>query len=538
MNSKSLVDVDLVTPKLIEDIVHKIKSNKKDPVFTFNSDCLKHAPSSFYHHLARIIRIFLIHGHVSSTLLTATIMPLIKDKLGDAECSDNYRSIALSSVILKVFDWVIITLFGDKLCLDELQFSYQQNCSTNMCTWLVVESINHFLRNGSDVYTCFMDMKKAFDMVKHAVLFKKLIERNVPPVFLRLLLVMYLNQNAVVKWEGSVSDAFAIINGVKQGAVLSAVLFCIYIDDLLKEMRRNRDGCWINMEYVGIIVYADDIALLSPSIDGLQNMINTCSRYATKMNLTFSTNDDPRKSKTKCIAFQRKKKVVRNLQLKKKSLPWVTSVKHLGTTITNIGGCKMDQDLIQKKAMYIAKNNEIIQEFHFAHPRTKVWINNVYNSCFYGAPLWDTSSKNFEKLEKSWNVSCRQMLSLPRNTHRYFIEDLTKTHHIVKSLEHRFLRFIRKIADGPKKVLRRILDVLKYDARSVTGGNLRRIRIKTETNNENDYNPYDAPYRRIPAEETWRVSLMDEVIALRTGNLSSNMTFEQLNDICEFVCGT
>ena len=488
MNSKSLVDVDLVTPKLIEDIVHKIKSNKKDPVFTFNSDCLKHAPSSFYHHLARIIRIFLIHGHVSSTLLTATIMPLIKDKLGDAECSDNYRSIALSSVILKVFDWVIITLFGDKLCLDELQFSYQQNCSTNMCTWLVVESINHFLRNGSDVYTCFMDMKKAFDMVKHAVLFKKLIERNVPPVFLRLLLVMYLNQNAVVKWEGSVSDAFAIINGVKQGAVLSAVLFCIYIDDLLKEMRRNRDGCWINMEYVGIIVYADE--------------------------------------------------VVRNLQLNKKSLPWVTSVKHLGTTITNIGGCKMDQDLIQKKAMYIAKNNEIIQEFHFAHPRTKVWINNVYNSCFYGAPLWDTSSKNFEKLEKSWNVSCRQMLSLPRNTHRYFIEDLTKTHHIVKSLEHRFLRFIRKIADGPKKVLRRILDVLKYDARSVTGGNLRRIRIKTETNNENDYNPYDAPYRRIPAEETWRVSLMDEVIALRTGNLYPNMTFEQLNDICEFVCGT
>ena len=79
-------------------------------------------------------------------------MPLIKDKLGDAECSDNYRSIALSSVILKVFDWVVMTLFGERLGLDELQFSYQRNCSTTMCTWLVVETVNHFLRNGSDVY--------------------------------------------------------------------------------------------------------------------------------------------------------------------------------------------------------------------------------------------------------------------------------------------------------------------------------------------------------------------------------------------------
>ena len=71
------------------------------------------------------------------------MIPLIKDKLGDTESSDNYRSISLSSIILKIFDWVVITLFGDSLELDELQFSYQRNCSTTMCTWLVIESIAH-----------------------------------------------------------------------------------------------------------------------------------------------------------------------------------------------------------------------------------------------------------------------------------------------------------------------------------------------------------------------------------------------------------
>ena len=138
-----------------------------------------------------------------------------------------------------------------------------------MCSWLVVESIGHFRRNNSDVFSCFMDMRKAFDMVRHSTLFKKLMQRNVPHIYLRLLIVMYTSQSARVRWNGSLSDAFPILNGVKQGAVLSAILFCVYIDGLIKEIRRNQDGCWIKDAFVGIVVYADDIALLSPSIDGL-----------------------------------------------------------------------------------------------------------------------------------------------------------------------------------------------------------------------------------------------------------------------------
>ena len=86
--------------------------------------------------MANIIKIFLIHGHVSQILLIATIVPLLKDPRGDIQSSDNYRSIALSSVILKIFDWVVLLLFEDKLKLDDLQFSYQKECSTNMCTWM------------------------------------------------------------------------------------------------------------------------------------------------------------------------------------------------------------------------------------------------------------------------------------------------------------------------------------------------------------------------------------------------------------------
>ena len=533
----SLEDVNLVTPDVIKDVVGEIKSNKNDPLFNFNSNCIKHAPPSLYYHIANMIRAFLIHGHVSNILLISTIVPLIKNKLGNTESSDNYRSIALSSVILKIYDWVVISLFGDRLGLDDLQFSYQKNCSTNMCTWLVVEGINHFRRNNTDVFSCFMDMKKAFDMVRHSTLFKKLIERNVPPIYLRLLLIMYISQSAKVKWNGSLSDAFSILNGVKQGAVLSAILFCIYIDGLIKEVRRNQDGCWVMDAFIGIIVYADDIALLSPSIDGLQKMIDTCSAYAKIHNLSFSTDKDPKKSKTKCIAFQQTKRDLRQINLNGELLPWVDSVKHLGTTITNTSGCcRLDQDLMEKRAAYIAKNNELIQEFYYAHSNTRIWINNIYNTSFYGAPLWNMFSRNFEKLEKSWNTSVRMMLSLPRNTHRYFIEPLSGTQHIIKSIWNRFLRFIDNIANGKKKTLKIMLDIVKLDTRSVTGNNLRHLKLKTSNCNEKDLNVYDKPYRAIPEGEAWRLSFAKELLEAKRGNIT-NLTKEERDDFCDYICG-
>ena len=140
----------------------------------------------------------------------------------------------------KIFDWIVLLLFGENLGFDDLQFSYQQNCSTTMCTWLMIESINYFLRNGSNVYSCFMDMRKAFDTVQHSKLFQKLNQRNLSSIFTRLIIVMYVSQSADVRWGKEVSKSFRITNGVKQGAVLSAILFCVYIDGLITKLRRNQ----------------------------------------------------------------------------------------------------------------------------------------------------------------------------------------------------------------------------------------------------------------------------------------------------------
>ena len=190
-------------------------------------------------------------------------------------------------------------------------------------------------------------------MVKHSLLFKKLRDRDLPPIFTRLL---------KVKWENHLSDSFSITNGLKQGPVLSAILFCIYVDDLIKQLSRNRTvlGKW---RFCG----RHRVCMIC--------MFNLCHNH----NPSFSTHENPRKSKTKCIAFLKKKRNLKNLALDEKKLPRVNSFKHLGTTLTDAVD-DMGQDILGKRAQYIAKNNQ---------KSTKVLANNIFNTHFYGTPLWD-----------------------------------------------------------------------------------------------------------------------------------------------------
>ena len=119
------------------------------------------------------------------------MLPLIKDKLGNQSDSGNYRSIAISSVLLKLFDWVLLLVYKENFQLDKLQFSYQQNCSTSMCTWMIVEAMDYYIRNGSDMFICVMDMTKAFNNVRHSMVFKKLVKRGLPSIVIRFLIYLY-----------------------------------------------------------------------------------------------------------------------------------------------------------------------------------------------------------------------------------------------------------------------------------------------------------------------------------------------------------
>ena len=244
---------------------------------------------------------------------------------------------------------------------------------------------------------------------------------------------MYREQRAQVRWHKVDSKVFTLNNGVKQGAVLSALLYCLYVDDLYQLLRKKKYGCWVNGDYFGILGYSDDILLLAPSVHALKRILNTCEVFATEHNLQFSTNPNPTKSKCKCIGFGSRNDKKECLMLCGNDLPWVNKINHLGTTITNDKET-LTSDIMQKRAAYINRNNELLQEFYFAHPKSLIKINSIYNTSFYGCVLWDQFGKEMERLDKSWNVSMRKMLRLPFNAHRYLLEPVSETKHVVFSL--------------------------------------------------------------------------------------------------------
>ena len=100
-----------------------------------------------------------------------------------------------------------------------------------------------------------------------------------------------------------VSEPFSLTNGTRQGSVISPTLWCVYCEDLIAEQRSLWLVCRMFDIFVGVTVYTDDAILLAPSRSALQEMLKVTERFAQKHNIVFSTNDDPSKSKSKCIFF-------------------------------------------------------------------------------------------------------------------------------------------------------------------------------------------------------------------------------------------
>ena len=521
-----------------------MKANKRDAIFDTISDCYIHGPPQLLSHLALLVRLCLQHGSVPNFILLCTLTPLVKCSLGDITSSDNYRAIAGGCLLLKLIDIVILLLEGEKLNVDELQFGYQAKSSTIMCTWTVSAVIDYYSRNGSAVFGCAMDMSKAFDMVEWGELFTTLMAKGVNAIFLRLLLYIYRNQQCNVKWAGKYSQLFSVSNGVRQGAVSSAILFSVYIDELFSLLRRSRLGCHISGVYLGCFGYADDLFLLSASRTGLQAMVNTCQEFASSKNLQFSTHENPGKSKTKCIVFSKKfgaSEGIQPIMLDGVPLPWVSQVKHLGNMLQQDNSMKVD--MCQKRGKFIGKMQSLFQEFNYVDPAVFMKVTNLFNTSFYGSSLWDLFSSDCDRIFKSWNVMVRQAFNVHRCTHRYLIEVISESMHPKVMLLSRFVTFVNSLRESTKLSVRLLARLAEGDKRTVMGRTLNNLTMMCNLTNLEHLTSSkvkeNVVYQSTPAEEQWRIGVVKELLQLRSNVLTLHgFTSEEVTEILDHICCT
>ena len=118
--------------------------------------------------------------------------------------------------------------------------------------------------------------------LSYVKLFRILIRRKMPPVVSRFLLNMYLNHVTRVNWSTSNSNEMSVGNGVKQGGIISPILFCIYLDGLLIRLRDSGLGCYIGLDFLGALAYADDLTLLAPTAYAMRGLLKICEEYANE----------------------------------------------------------------------------------------------------------------------------------------------------------------------------------------------------------------------------------------------------------------
>ena len=203
----------------------------------------------------------------------------------------------MSSCFCKILDNIILVKNADRLNTSELQFGLKRNSSTHMCTMVLKETLSYYVKNNSFTFCTFLDATKAFDRVNYCKLFHLLIKRGLPAIFIRLLIELYTGQCVRVSWAGFASNFFTVVNGVKQGGVLSPTLFCIYMDELLVKLSQCGVGCYIGTCFVGALAYADDIVLLAPSPSAMRRMLVLCEDYASDYYISFNA------SKSNCLVF-------------------------------------------------------------------------------------------------------------------------------------------------------------------------------------------------------------------------------------------
>ena len=145
----SSLEADLITGETVKKAATRMRPDKADVSGSFSSNDILNAPDIFFDLIAPVYRSWLIHGTVTLSLLACAFLPLFKGGLKDPSKTDSYRAIAGASLILQLFDYVVLLLWGDRLETDSLQFGFKSGTSTTQCSWLVMEVANHFIRNGT-----------------------------------------------------------------------------------------------------------------------------------------------------------------------------------------------------------------------------------------------------------------------------------------------------------------------------------------------------------------------------------------------------
>ena len=466
------------------EAIRKLKNSKSDGCTGILSDHIIHAGDKLACYLALLFTAMLRHGSSPDGIVLGTMIPLPKGRWNDLSCSDNFRAITLSSIFGKLLDFIILVKEEKHLCTSDLQFSFKKGASTTLCTSMMQETTSYYVHNGTNVYGLLLDASKAFDRVNYCKLFRILLDRGFCPMYSRLMLNMYTSQKLRVRWKGEVSELFSASNGVKQGGVISPILFCVYMDGLLHELASSGLGCHMGGVFAGAYAYADDLTILCPSVIALHEMSQICEEYAKKYDVTFNA------KKSQVIVFKAQNAIPSDpcVKINGTAVPRVDRVIHLGHLLTenvyefNVSKCIDD---------FNRQCNIFFADFKNCSSHIRNVLFQRYCTSFYGSQLLPHFDGNLNGLYTAWRVAIRRVWRLPWRTHSNMLPHIAGVMDPKLWFAKRCMKFINMACTSKNVTVNTIGNMGKYSSYSIMGANYKMLKEKYDMNESNVFKSWD-----------------------------------------------
>ena len=223
----------------------------------------------------------------------------------------------------------------------------------------------------------------------------------------KIIFVAYLTYFFGTSVLATYSDFFTSTNGVKQGGILSPLFFNVYMDNLSAQLNSRHIGCSTGDVVVNHMLYADDIALFSPSAKGLQKLLDMCFTYGCSHDIQFN----PLKSVVMYID-SRKLGAARPMVIGSDQLNFVSYYTYLGHIICD--DLSDESDMKAKARQMYARSNMLRQRFHFCSADVKNKLFSTFFNNIYMCALWVKCTKStFHMFIVSYNNCYRILHRLP-----------------------------------------------------------------------------------------------------------------------------
>ena len=420
-----------ITLNEVKLTIKALKSGKASSLDMISNEFLKCLDCDHLVFLTKLFNICLSTGVYPWN--ASVITPL--HKKGSKSDPDNYRAIAVSSVLGKLFSTILLDRlkqYRQNTCPDppnQLGFTKKAQTYDHILTMQTIAS--KYKKLNKPVYATFVDFKKAFDSVCRQALFYKLAKIGITGKYYNVLRNMYANSYAHIKLSGYLSNKFPIRKGTEQGHPLSPDLFKIFLSDL-SELLNFNDCPRLSNLLISHLLWADDLILLSLNKRTAQLQLNKLDKFCKDWGIEIN------EIKTKTVVFGKKysaesSNLETQLFLDGKPLEVVESYCYLGITLHCSGELRTAQKILKVKAMrafYGLKRVVMRSKLSFK-ALTTLFDSLIKPIVMYGAPIWMPCNSITKALTKAissnhdnniHNIVAKINRTLPEKIHLPFLK--------------------------------------------------------------------------------------------------------------------